>query len=171
MAVLTPPETLAQVPDDLARASFPHRLLPDCESALLLFCAGLYGRNDGYWLNEAGLTDVTGIDLDEEKLEHMRTLYPASWNLLQGDCFEKIGGRTWDIVVVDAPTQLTKRAAVCLPHWCEYANKAVVLGLHWEPLVHGHAASQPLPPMWAPTELIKRANHRGGTYWLVLERV
>lgn len=168
MAMLTPPETLADVPDDLARASFPHRLLADCESALLLFCAGLYGRNDGYWLEQAGIADVTGIDLDEEKLAHMMSLYPESWIFQVGDAFNVQPERTFDLVCVDAPTQLTARAASEVDRWCSLAEKAVVLGLHWEPLV---STGFTFPERWTATELSKRANHRGGTYWLVLERV
>ena len=168
MAVLTPPESLDQIPDLLARAAFPHRLLADCDSALLLFCAGLYGRNDGYWMYQAGIEDVTGVDVDREKLDLMRRLYPPDWVFAEADCFTFYPDRSWDVVVVDAPTQLTGRAAGELGHWCQLANKAVVLGLHWEPLV---ATGFRLPEMWEATELIKRAHHRGGTYWLVLERV
>lgn len=167
MPIHPPPESLDEVPDLLARASFPHRLFADCRSALLLFCAGLYGRNDGYWAYQAALEDVTGVDVDHDRLEHMRRLYPASWRFVEADCFDFYPDRTWDLVVVDAPTLLTDRAGGQLEHWCGLANQAVVLGLHWEPLV---LRSFAIPEMWMATELIKRAHHRGGTYWLVVER-
>ena len=169
MTVLIPPRRLAEIPDEgIAEAAFPHRLLPGCESVLLLFCAGLYGRNDGYWVRNARIRDVTGIDIDAERLEHMRSLYPRPWTLQESDCFTYQPGRTFDLVCVDPPTLLTDRAAGLLSRWCDLANKAVVLGLHWKSLAK-YSLRAPLG--WEATELIKRADHRGGTYWLVLERV
>lgn len=169
--MVTLPRLIQQVVDspqgDLAGIAFPHKLVAECSSVLLMFCAGLYGRNDGYWVREHGLLDVTGVDLDSEKLEAMTALYPFQWTFTEADCFEWKPDRLFDVVFVDAPTLLTEQAATYLPRWCSFAERAVVLGLHWESLV-----KKPLVPPrgFTATQLIKRANHRGGTYWLVVER-
>lgn len=171
MVIATLPHSLADVVGDelgaLAGEVFPHHVLDGARSVLLMFCAGFYGRNDGYWVWESGIDDVTGVDVDWERLEVMSNLYPDSWEFIKADCFEYQPGRKFDVVVVDAPTPLTYQAARWLGRWTMFAEQAVVVGVHWKPLVeHGFNP----PHGWSVTSLVKRADHRGGTYWLVCEK-
>lgn len=112
---------------------YPAHLLEGCESALLLFCAGFLGENDGDVVAAAGIGDVTGIDHNAGRIAEMREKYPA-WTLVEGDAFEfaldqfEIPLMNFDLVSVDPDSGLDERVRAWLPAWCALARRVVVLG-------------------------------------------
>ena len=136
------PSTLAAVRSDSTRAVFPTDLLAGQETALLLFCAGFYGRSDGIHVWDAGIPHVTGVDIDGTKLDVMRMLYPG-WTLIEADVYSWASRQSmftvistaaipvtppWDIVILDPQINQAERCYELLPLWCKLARNAVVLG-------------------------------------------
>jgi hypothetical protein len=118
------PESL----DDLQPGPFPAEALDSCKSALLLFCAGFYGRNDAIHLARAGVADVTGVDRDAERLAVMRALYPSTWSFVEADVFAWHPDRRFDLVIADPQTSDWERMYNTLPIVSGWAHKMVVLG-------------------------------------------
>lgn len=161
---MTVPGSLDEIRDEAARATYPTYLFDKCDTALILFAAGFWGRQDGYWIQEAGL-DATCVDLDGKKLREMEALYPSSWEFEVGEVFEYCAttDRMWDLVSIDPPTDQFVRCGELIEDFCALALEAVVLGVGpnttWEP-----------PPGWEHTDTRWRSTFRGGVYWAVLER-
>lgn len=154
------------MPDTLPRAtsSFPTEILGRCQSALLLYCAGFYGRNDGIHVLEAGIEDVLGVDTDVEKIAVMRGLYPDSWEFLVGDATTVAThlwaeGRKFDLVVCDCPLGLAEQVQEQVVLWCDLANEAVVL------TVGSETQRAPAPAGW---EISTLERNSAGTAWEVL---
>jgi hypothetical protein len=152
--------TLAQV--RASRSPFPADLLPECESALMLFCAAFYGRNDCVWVQEAELRIVTGVDQDREKLDAMRAIYPETWRFACADAFE-FHTVPHDLVSVDVFSNQSDRALGMLEHWCGMARRFVTVAAWKEPDVQ-------IPVGWQRRDLMYRSSFLGGCYWYVLER-
>ncbi len=118
-----------------ARAgTYPTDLLAGCDSALLLFGAAFLGINDAIHFAAAGLAEVTVVDIDAERLDAMRALYPRSWELVAADAFDFVqrrhaAGERYDIVSADPTTPLMPRCRDELPILCALARRAVVLGI------------------------------------------
>lgn len=140
---------------------FPRHLLDRCQDALVLFAAGFDGRQDAYWVNEAGV-DATCVDI--RTLDRMRQLYPATWEFVQGEAFAfaRATERQWDLVTVDCPSGMFALCAEHVALFCHLARVAVVLG-------NGLGVKVTPPAGWKVTEKRRRSNFRGGVYWLVLE--
>jgi hypothetical protein len=145
-----------------ARSPFPADLLPECESALMLFCAAFYGRNDCIWVEEAGILEVTCVDLDGEKLETMARIYPPSWHFVRGDAFA-VETVLRDLVSVDVFSNQSDRALGMLEHWCGMARKFVTIAAWKEP-------DEQTPTGWKRRDLMYRSSFLGGCYWYILER-
>lgn len=145
--------------------SFPHEILVGCETALVLFCAAFLGRQDAFWINEAGLVG-TCVDTDEKKLDEMWMLYPDSWEFVAMDAYEfaASSGRQWDVVTLDPFTNEFTRCADNLEGWCRLAKHAVIMGT-------GIGTVVSPPPGWRQADHRHRTTHDGGVYWTVLERV
>lgn len=80
------PSTFDEISDPSYGKLFPRWLLRGCDSALMLFAAGFYGRNDCYWVAQAELM-AECVDMDTEKLRAMAMLYPPTWGFFHGDAF------------------------------------------------------------------------------------
>jgi hypothetical protein len=143
---------------------YPRDLLDNASTALALFAAGFHGQQDVIWMAEAGL-HVTCVDTDGEKLNEMILAYPEGWEYVTGDAFEyaTLTQRTWDIVNIDAPSNLFDRCAELLPLWCLLARKTVVLGC-------GTTTELEPPAGWMVADKVHRSNNFGGTSWAVVER-
>jgi hypothetical protein len=145
---------------------FPQELLEACDSALMLFCAAFSGRNDCVWVEEAGITDVLAIDVDARKLDTMREIYPASWIFVCTDAFSAahvLKAGYADLVCVDAfGGEDAEKALSMLEDWCRLARKFVVLTSIGQ-------VEHDTPAGWT-SRFIRRSDHLGGCYWLVLER-
>jgi hypothetical protein len=161
---MSAPASIAEVRRDAS--VFPQELLAGCHSALMLFCAAFYGRNDCVWVEEAGITDVLAIDVDARKLDAMREIYPASWIFACTDAFSAahvLKAGYADLVCVDAfGGDDAERALSMLDDWCRLARKAVVLTTIGK-------AEHEAPNGWT-SRFVHRSDHLGGCYWLVLER-
>lgn len=137
-----------------------------CETALVLFGAGFYGRTDGVWLAQAGLrADV--VDHDREHLKVMRRIYPESWVFECRDVREYVdeaiaAGRRWDVLSVDPPIRLCEPAATMLPTLAKLASRLIVV-------TRLAGVDDPVPPPgWYQSGRYRRSC---GADWVVLARV
>lgn len=162
-AVNVAPSSLAEVCDLESGVSYPGAAIRGHETALCLFCAAWHGRQDAYWLADAGLR-TTCVDFDEGRLREMHDIYPDDWEFLVGDAFDTKHWRNmqWDVVSLDPFSNLFDRCAENLPLWCSLANHVVILGMDDRPLE--------APDGWRITDRRKRSDYLGGVYWVVLER-
>lgn len=160
------PASLDEIRADALPDLYPTRLLHGCETALILFAAGFYGRQDGIFIADAGLT-ATCVDLDGGLLNGMRVVYPAGWEFVEADVYEfsrrpTTAGRRWDIVSIDCPSNEFDRCAGLVHVWCSFATKAVVLGTASDTEVRP-------PARWRVRAKRRRSDFAGGTYWTILE--
>lgn len=158
------PVTLAEIHDHAAGEAFPRDAIFGCESALVLFAAAFHGRQDAYWIHQAGM-HATCVDTDARKLGEMVLAYPKGWEYVVGDAFEyaKLTKRRYDVVTVDCPTNLFQTCANLLPTWCEIARELVILGTGADTTVEP-------PEHWHVADMRPRSTFRGGVFWTVLER-
>ena len=113
---------------------YPTDVLAGYESVLVLFGAAFLGVNDVIHLAAAGLADVTVVDLDAEKLDAMRVLYPRTWKFVSADAFDFVdrqcaSGARYDVVTADPFTDLMPRCRAELPALCALARHVVVVGI------------------------------------------
>lgn len=167
MAAITAPRSLAEIVDPDAGVTYPTQTLIGHKDALCMFCAAWHGRNDAYWLADAGLI-TTCVDLDATKLEQMAAIYPDGWTFSEWDAFafaevSAERGHQWDVVSLDPFTNLIPQCVDMVPLWCQLARHVVILGtLHDTPVW--------APWGWRATEQRHRSDNYGGVYWTVLER-
>jgi hypothetical protein len=143
--------TLDEVRAGAAPAIYPRHILVGCETGLVLFAA-------------AAEVATTCVDLDGDKLDEMRAVYPEGWEFAQADVFEYAAAadRKWDVVSLDPPSNLFDQCDTLLPLWCLLANRAVILGT-------GKNSRVGPPPGWGVSERIRRSGFFGGVYWTVVE--
>jgi hypothetical protein len=167
-----------------AQRAFPLRLLHGCQSVLSFFCAQFYGKNDIIHVYNAGVPEVTLVDLDEAKLAVMKSLYPAGWNTRVGDAFSvaeelRSAGRRFDVVICDPYTQMAKTVA-----WDHLALFRALARKYWFVLYTqemfdelGVAPGSPdlaarlAQKAGCPVEIegvYRRSSHKGGIYWCVI---
>lgn len=141
--------------------TYPTAHLTDCRDALVLFAAAFGGRQDAYWIAQAGL-QATCVDHDDGLLGAMVLAYPHGWEYVHADAFlyASTTARLWDVVSIDCPTNLFGACADALPLWCELARKLVVLGSDDRTLTP--------PAGWEMVERRFRSANYGGVYWQVL---
>jgi hypothetical protein len=161
------PRSLDAVRDDNAGVSYPGHALIGHRTALCLFAAAFHGRNDAYWLADAGLL-TTCVDTDRQRLDEMKAIYPNDWGWEVDDAFAfadmaAVLGRQWDVVSLDPFTNLIPQCVDMITLWCHLARHVVILGtLHDTPVW--------APNGWRAIEARHRSNNFGGVYWTVLER-
>jgi hypothetical protein len=143
---------------------YPTRVLEGAETGLVLFAAAFLGHNDAIHFAETDM-DVTCVDLDKDRLNEMRELYPGDWQWYAMDAWrfaESTSGK-WDVVSADPWSGDFQRVADDVESLCKIANKAVVIGV-------GPETDVRVPSGWRVTETVERSSFRGGVSWLVLER-
>ena len=134
-AASAPLPTLDEIAADSPPALFPVDLLQGARSAISFYSAAFYGRNDVIHLHRAGLSAIALNDLDEKKLAHMRSLYPACGEILVGDAAataQRLAAenRVFDIVVCDPFTNMTKLMVTDLfPAFRSLAARWYIFGL------------------------------------------
>lgn len=153
--------TLDDLRDLDAGAAYPGFVLDGAETALVLFAAGFLGRQDAYWIADAGLR-ARCVDEDAEKLAEMRDLYPADWSWRAADVWSWSDPKVYDVVSLDPWTQDFQRCADMVGKWCSLARRAVVLGT-------GVTTTVLAPTGWQVTDARKRSDYDGGVFWTVLE--
>ena len=119
---LAPPRSLAEVCDLNSGVSFPGAALEGCETALCLFSAAWWGRQDAYWVADAGLHG-TCVDTDGQRLaemaEHLSVAAGGSINRTRSTTAStSLGRQQWDVVTLDPFTSLVDRCAEDLGLWC-----------------------------------------------------
>lgn len=161
-----PPRTMSEIRDDPQR--FPRDILRDSKTALCVFAAEWHGRQDAYWLYEAGLT-TTCVDLNDQKLDEMKRVYPDTWQFHSVDAFtfvQESAGLRWDVVTADPFTgEMMDRCHFDLKRWCGLANETVIMG---------STAAQRIPkgpPGWRIEDIVTRSSFGGGVFWTVLRRI
>jgi hypothetical protein len=144
---------------------YPTDKLIGCETALILFAAAFGGMNDCAWVADAGLR-ATCVDLDGEKLEEMKPLYPDDWKFVCKNAYQ-VGVDAvvsqWDVVSLDPYTNEFTRCADNIKAWCRLARHIVILGTGTHTVVNE-------PAGWTISQRIKRSTYAGGVWWTVLER-
>lgn len=157
-------ETLEHVAMDAG--IYPTELIPGCESALILFAAAFDGRNDAIHFAEAGVPDVTLVDIDVDRLEQMRDLYRDDrWRWILGDAWAyadaaRSDGRQWDGVSVDTFSGADEfRSLAELELWTSLARRFVTV-------TYTGRTAYLVPRGWN-TRLLRRSPIAS---WLILER-
>jgi hypothetical protein len=160
------PLTFEQLRDPGTSNLFPRHLLRHGDTALVLFAAGFHGRQDAFWIAEAGMT-ATCVDLDKIRLHDMAAVYPPAWEFVVGDAFAFVEEcaaepHRWDVVTVDCWSNQFDACAAAAELWCSVARSAVVLGT-------GRGTVVVPPDGWEISEVRHRSTYDGGVFWTVLE--
>jgi hypothetical protein len=64
---------------------FPRSCVEGMATAACLFTCAQYGRQDVIHVYNAGIRDVTLVDLDAAKMDHMKRIYRPEWSYKVGD--------------------------------------------------------------------------------------
>lgn len=156
--------TLDSIRGQAVKNLYPRQVLRRNETALILFAAAFYGRQDAIWAAKAGMHG-TCVDLDKAKMATMQAVYPQAWEFEVEDVFDFIlrTDRQWDVVSVDWPTPYFERVDEFLPLFCLLARRAVVFGT-------GADTSFVVPEGWTVTDEVRRSEFlAGGVWWTVVE--
>jgi hypothetical protein len=158
-----PPDRFEEIADPFDK-SFPVSVLRGQRTALVLFAAAWYGRQDAYFVARAGLK-ATCVDIRNQNFRAMRNLYPAGWEFVMADVYEFIRetDERWDVVSVDCPSGHFQRCADLLPAFCGLARHAVVLG-------SGADTDVNIPDGWHVATRNRRSMMYGGVYWTAITR-
>lgn len=145
-------------------AGYPVDLLRRGDTALVLFAARWLGKQDAAWCADAGMRG-TCVDIDGDKLDEMRGVYPDGWLFEMDDAFAYAEDaaahrRAWDVVSLDPFTGMFDDVLDRMDLWCQVAHKFVIVG-------HGRRKPE-CPDGWAKERLVERSAFRGGVYWTVL---
>jgi hypothetical protein len=151
----------------IEKRPYPAELLEGCETGLILFAAAFLGHNDAIHFAEAGVRDVTLVDVDGPRLAEMRDLYSNEWTFLERDAWDVAGqareaGLTFDAVSVDTFTGAAMtRSLDDLEAWTSIANRFVTVTATRDVVFGGVF----IPGDWN-VRLFPRSSE---AYWLVLE--
>ncbi|MBV9861113.1 MAG: methyltransferase domain-containing protein [Alphaproteobacteria bacterium] len=90
---------------------FPADFVAGKSSALCVFTTAFLGKADVIYVKDAGIADVTLVDLDGAAMEAMRQIYPPHWSYIVSDyrtfLSEAIAqNRRYDVVTADPPVFL-----------------------------------------------------------------
>jgi hypothetical protein len=164
-----PPDSLDELRKENAKTPFPKFVLRNCDSALMLFCAGFYGKNDCVWVEQANVKDVTAVDTDASKLRVMQELYPPGWKFACADVYRFTVGATsqalkFDLVVADVPLTQFEYSKDWYKSWCWLSDRYVLITAEAEPLV---SVVGLLPRDWKVKGTIQRTSQSS---WLLLSK-
>jgi len=150
-------------PDIGAIHLYPRHALRGLETALCLFAARWHGRQDAYWLAEAGLR-TTCVDLDGDRLREMMAVYPDDWAFRQMDAWDFANTTPvgYDVVSLDPFTFDFDRCHADLGLWCSLARHAVIMGCEIDTEIVAPAA-------WQEVNRVFRSHYAEGVEWVVLQ--
>jgi hypothetical protein len=169
--------------DASAQRAFPIRMMHQFDSAACFYVAQFFGKNDVIHIYRSGIPEVVLIDLDEQKLNHMRKIYPPNWEIYHGNAISIAKqfantGRKFDLVVCDPYSGMVQDilrdnlqpfrsiATKCMMH---FISSEEISRMADSAEFHKLAAAYcKLDPTAQLVELIKRSSHRGGVYWAVI---
>jgi len=127
------------IKDRLIRVSKKYKFLRDfvfegCQSMAIFFCAAFYGEHDAIYALTHNVPEVTLIDIDEEKMNEMKNIYPTNWEFITGDAPQIASrflkeGKTFDIVTCDPWSPYTPKILneYFVDFW-KLANKYFMVG-------------------------------------------
>jgi hypothetical protein len=149
----------------IEKRPYPAELLEGCQSGLVLFAAAFLGHNDAIHFAEAGVPNVTLVDVDGERLEEMRGLYrDPSWEWLEADAWDvardarRLDAK-FDAVSVDTFTGAAlERSLGDLELWTSIARRVVTVTATRD-------SSYRVPRHWR-SRVLGRSSL---AYWLILE--
>ncbi|HTV71951.1 MAG TPA: hypothetical protein VMF90_25750 [Rhizobiaceae bacterium] len=162
---------------------FPEFVLQDSTSAAAFYTAALLGVRDVIHLNNHGIHDVTLVDLDPEKTEEMRKVYPASWDYVIDDAYKvmdrfRAEGRRFDVILLDPWTHRQRSDMNRLGTLLDIANRYVVISLSANSYFRQAQVStepedliehlQGLDPRIATVDVRWCTNFDGGMYWVTI---
>lgn len=164
-----------------AQKAFPSWLVGPSRSAACFFVGQFYGKNDVVHLYSMGMRDVTLVDADADRLEHMASIYPDEWVTHVDDAFERARtwrdeGRTFDLVVCDPYTNMADKvawddfelfAALAEQYLCLLYTKDMFdrLGIEPEAAALGTALGGRLERSVTCLDVVRRSTHAGGVFW------
>jgi len=144
---------------------YPRDLLAGCESGLVLFAAAFLGHNDAIHFAEAGVPNVTLVDVDGARLEEMQDLYrDPTWTWLEADAWDVAHSAhrleaKFDAVSVDTFTGAAlERSLGDLELWTSIAGRFVTVTATRD-------SSYRVPRHWRSRVLARSTL----AYWLILE--
>ncbi len=113
---------------------FPQFTLANANSGICIYSVALHGVRDVIHLRDKQVKRVTLVDIDREKMEEMKKIYPQRWEYLVGDAFEtldrlKRDDQTFDVVVLDPWIHEQTRNLDRLGDLLDIANRYVVISL------------------------------------------
>jgi len=112
---------------------YPTYLLDKCDSGLCLFGAGFYGANDAIHMHYANMQYIQVVDTDAIKINDMQAEYPDEWVFTVADVTTWVPNvanaslLSWDIVSIDAPTNMFDWCWNNIDDLLKLANKYAVL--------------------------------------------
>ena len=165
-----------------AQKAFPTQELHCINSAVCFFVAQFFGKNDVYHVYHSGVPNVTLVDFDEERLNHMKSIYPDHWTYLLGDAFEiadklKLEGKKYDLVISDPFSEGIRPIYVAqyFP-FIDLASKRLIHIAQHSMLEDASCGQESVDiknailNKWPELDLLevyKRSTHDGGTFWSV----
>jgi len=181
--------TVEQVEHSAQRA-FPYKLFHRVESACCFFTAQFYGKNDVVHLNRVGVKNVTLVDLDKKKLEHMEEIYPETWETVVADAFEfasaaLAAGKQYELVVCDPYSGMASEVSfekgklffdLASRFFCSLYTKPMFeddlgdLQLADDPIQLGRRLGEFYGGEVNVALIAKRSSHLDGIYWVVIEK-
>ncbi len=143
---------------------FPVDALEGSTTALVLFAAAFGGRQDAWFIADAGMR-ATCVDIQLKPLLEMRHKFPEHWDFVVFDAYDfpQHTRKLWDVVTADVATNDFDRAAAMIEDWCGLARRTVILGT-------GEHTQLEVPEGWKLVERLHRSDYAGGVYWAVLQR-
>ncbi len=114
------PAPLTEVPklEDLKkmainRKKFPRYIFENATTGICFFCAAFYGRNDVIDLYVNNIKDLVLVDVDKDRIDIMKTIYPKNWTFICESAFDysvKLNneGKKFDLVFCDPWTNHVK---------------------------------------------------------------
>lgn len=110
---------------------YPADLLVGCATGLCLFAAAFLGHNDAIHFARRDVPAIC-VDVDGDRLETMRALYPGSWEFVEADAWKYAEAAadlelSWDAVSADTFTghKWETQTIAAVPIWAAIANRLV----------------------------------------------
>lgn len=163
---------------------FPTHVLENAKSAAAFYTAALMGVRDIIHLNDHQIPDVTLVDLDAEKIEEMKKVYPSGWDYVVDDAHKVMKrfreeGRKFDVLVLDPWTHRQRVDMEQLGTLLDITNRHIVISLSANSYFRQSSISpdspdallehlQGLDDRVATVDVQLCTNLDGGLYWVTI---
>lgn len=165
----------------------PETIVKDNLTSALLLCVGSHGRHDAsiVWENRKDIKRVLVNDIDYDKIENMKAMYPTSWTYNVSDAFDLIYSLekrmlTYDLVTCDCSSDMSLKVwenieglmDVSDKYVCFYATKERFfdsLGLDVTEDAVLNALKERKIDVEDVTLYLRNHKYMGGAYWIILK--